>query len=531
MLQHAFPPRTIAATLACCLLAMTATPHLLAQENRAQERSAQDAKLATAFLGERTFMVVKVDFDRIKLPDLQKLLPPEKSEEKTRVAIVQGAVATLLTRAKSLADGQTVYGVASIPAGPKSDETFLYRRVTSKSNTQNIAEVCRDFDIASTAKDGDLIFALPKDTTSAIRNAASNETKASVTKAFELVDEFPVQAVIIPPGYVWRTFRELSPELPRQLGGGPSRFLTDGVQWIAIGFDPESLKFELTIQSASEAAAKELADALPKMAKALIDSLELKEMVSPHVVETVLSELKPAADGDQVALKLELFSGSKESLAVLSAISSTLDRQSRVNSEVQKFKQILVAMHNYHDVHQAFPVADKYRDKKGKPLLSWRVHLLPYVGEAALYQQFHLDEPWDSEHNKKLLAKMPDAYAVSSINPLAQKKPGYTRFLAPVGEKTVFGRKTPAKIRNITDGTSNTIVLVAAKPEAAVPWTSPEDYPFDPKSPLAGIEVGNDGLWLSAFGDGSVRRLSKDISAEMIVRYFEMNDGKPIDQN
>src|SRR5262249_30142494 len=72
-------------------------------------------------------------------------------------------------------------------------------------------------------------------------------------------------------------------------------------------------------------------------------------------------------------------------------------------------KQIGLAMHNYHDVNGAFPPA-AVCDKTGKPMLSWRVLILPYIEQDALYKEFKLDEPWDSEHNKKLLAKMPKVY-------------------------------------------------------------------------------------------------------------------------
>ncbi len=36
---------------------------------------------------------------------------------------------------------------------------------------------------------------------------------------------------------------------------------------------------------------------------------------------------------------------------------------------------------------------DDIRDENGKPLLSWRVRLLPFIDEAHLYMKFHLDEP------------------------------------------------------------------------------------------------------------------------------------------
>lgn len=65
------------------------------------------------------------------------------------------------------------------------------------------------------------------------------------------------------------------------------------------------------------------------------------------------------------------------------------------------------ALDNYHIVNDQYPPA-RGCDKKGKPLLSWRVHILPFLDEQELYEKFKLDEPWDSEHNKKLLAEIPD---------------------------------------------------------------------------------------------------------------------------
>src|SRR5207249_2796575 len=69
-------------------------------------------------------------------------------------------------------------------------------------------------------------------------------------------------------------------------------------------------------------------------------------------------------------------------------------------------KQIGLAMHNYHDTYRHFP-PQALTDKNGKPLLSWRVAVLPFIEQDNLYRQFKLDEPWDSEHNRKLLERMP----------------------------------------------------------------------------------------------------------------------------
>ena len=76
-------------------------------------------------------------------------------------------------------------------------------------------------------------------------------------------------------------------------------------------------------------------------------------------------------------------------------------------------KQIGLAMHNYASANGAFPPAAIY-DANGKPLLSWRVLILPYLEQDSLYKQFHLAEPWDSPHNKRtLLAQVPPLFTVS----------------------------------------------------------------------------------------------------------------------
>ncbi len=92
-------------------------------------------------------------------------------------------------------------------------------------------------------------------------------------------------------------------------------------------------------------------------------------------------------------------------------------------------KQVALAMLLYHQVYRHFPPA-AIKDAHGQPILSWRVRLLPYLGEFALYDEFHLDEPWDSPHNKKLIAKMPGNFAPSSAK---LREQGKTTVVAPVG--------------------------------------------------------------------------------------------------
>jgi|688.fasta_scaffold10443_4 hypothetical protein len=136
---------------------------------------------------------------------------------------------------------------------------------------------------------------------------------------------------------------------------------------------------------------------------------------------------------------------------------------------------LAIALHSYEAVHRRIP-ARVVKDKSDRPLLSWRVLLLPYIGEEELYSQFHLDEPWDSEHNKKLLQRMPSVYG----NPQADLPQGYTTYIAPHGmaerkDQTAWDIE-PLMMRQISDGLANTAAIVEVQPQSAVPWTKPEDF-------------------------------------------------------
>lgn len=207
---------------------------------------------------------------------------------------------------------------------------------------------------------------------------------------------------------------------------------------------------------------------------------------------------------------------------LLPAVSSAREAARRAQSS-NNVKQILLAMHNYHDSMNAFPPAYS-ADKEGKPLLSWRVHILPYIEEKELYDQFRLDEPWDSEHNKKLIEKMPAIYR----SPNSAAEAGKTNYLTIRGKNTVFSGAKGGKMRDIVDGTSNTIVLIESPDAAAVPWTKPDDFEFDPENPAKGLFGMRPGAVIAGFGDGSVRTIPESIDPEILKALFEQNDGKAV---
>ena len=181
---------------------------------------------------------------------------------------------------------------------------------------------------------------------------------------------------------------------------------------------------------------------------------------------------------------------------------------------------------NYHDVYSMFPfpagTSDLPEAQRGK--LSWRVHLLPYLDHAPLYKQFKLDEAWDSPHNKALLEKMPDVYKLSD-----ETKPGDTQYVAPAGKGFVIDGDKSRRIRDFTDGTSNTIMVLTVKPEKAVPWTKPGGFDLDPAKAgeiLGGVPRG----FLAIFVDGSVHTLDPKMDAKDLKALLTIGGGEVIDR-
>jgi prepilin-type processing-associated H-X9-DG protein len=179
------------------------------------------------------------------------------------------------------------------------------------------------------------------------------------------------------------------------------------------------------------------------------------------------------------------------------------------NKSRNNLKQIVLALHNYHDAYKRFP-AWATCDAKDKPLLSWRVAILPFIEQGPLYQQFKLDEPWDSPHNIKLLAQMPKVYAVPGVK---TKEPGMTYYQGFVGTGAGWEPARPGgnynkfgiRIVEITDGTSNTIAVIEAG--EPVPWTKPVDLPFEMGKPLPKFAGPFKTKANAAFFDGSVRTI------------------------
>ncbi len=187
--------------------------------------------------------------------------------------------------------------------------------------------------------------------------------------------------------------------------------------------------------------------------------------------------------------------------------------------------EIALAIHKFVSERNRYPAA-AITDRTGKPLLSWRVAMLPYLGRDSrqLYEEFHLDEPWDSPHNALLIPRMPAVFACPDepTSPL-----GRTNYQVLVGPKTMFtGARKGFKAEEITDGTSLTIMVLEAA--NGVMWTAPDELTQTNSAPLWGIGGRHRNVFNVIFADGSVRTLPDAITPATLADMTTRSGGEVV---
>ena len=196
--------------------------------------------------------------------------------------------------------------------------------------------------------------------------------------------------------------------------------------------------------------------------------------------------------------------------------------------------QIAVAIHQYQATYGHLPPA-AVRGKDGRPLLSWRVLLLPFLEQNELYTEFHLDEPWDSPHNQPLLQKMPRVYAAVGAGKGASADATFYQVFT--GKGTAFETDGLVVPKDFPDGPENTILVIEAG--QAVPWTQPADMLYLAEGPLpelGGVFKGPTRFsnWNqvagmnAAFADGSLHFLKQPIQEERLRGLITRNGGERV---
>lgn len=278
--------------------------------------------------------------------------------------------------------------------------------------------------------------------------------------------------------------------------------------------DASAARVESTLRKAVEDGKKALQQAEAEMPDGF------KEQFAPalKLAKDALAGTEIRKTGAQVEATVRRPPGLDEAIKKLGDMAKTTGAAAQ---QTNKLKMVALAMLQYESAHRVFPAA-AVRGKDGKPLLSWRVTLLPMFEEAALFEQFHLDEPWDSPHNLALVGRMPTIYQT----PGGDK--GKTSIMLFTGQGTAFSGEKGPTMPEIRDGSSNTILAVEAGPDKAVIWTKPQDLPFDPANPRPALGQTPANGFQAVFFDGHVQRIGPTVDPATLKAMITPNGGEEV---
>jgi hypothetical protein len=336
-----------------------------------------------------------------------------------------------------------------------------------------------------------------------------------LTAALQAVGDREAFALVLPSPDMLRVADEtLAIWAP---GEQSSTTLRHGLQWAVLYSSPSGA--HLKIQSADGAGAEALRSFLLRTLTILGNDSTIRSLFPTW--SELISKALPATSGNSLQLSVDR----DFALSLARAALGRWYYHFSWRMASGQLRQIGLALHNHLDSKGRFPAA-AITDKQGKPLLSWRVAILPFLDQQDLYKDFHLDEPWDSEHNKKLIARIPAVYASQYV--LARE--GKTSFLGVAGEAAMFppGPKG-LRIGDIKDGTANTVWIVMVDDAHAVPWTKPEDFNYDPKNPKQGLTDRFFRGFPVLMVDASFRVLPSRIDDKTLNALFTRNGGEAID--
>ena len=476
--------------------------------------------------------VAKIDLEQIDFEPALKLAeslfpatPKEIAQTRSQVASVKEEIDALTT----ILGVKRFYVIVRTSDVPARSPCFAIRSTGNRQQQpfiDSIKDLLRKYtgvQFQHRANGEFLIFGPSKEHLDSLLAGKPHSQTDIINKSVLALGDHGLTLTLFGNSETRRVMRELMPAFDRPFKQLTGPLIADHVRnaTLHIQFKPKP-NVLVTVDADSPENAAIASKLMGKGINRILKSLtEAQEM--PGVVSTTVAQcLKPTVTGNRATVSAEKLIADSEMLAkTLAPTLLAVKRQAQAKQVSENLRVIGIAALNYESAHGHFP--DNICDENGKPLLSWRVAILPYMQQNELYQLFKLDEPWDSEHNLKAAQNLPAPF-VSPNDGSDNNEQFKTTLLRPAGENTLLDGKE-MKFSKITDGASNTIFALSVASEHAVVWTRPTDWNYAPANPKRGLAIGKVGGETPMVRcDTSTEILKDDSNDQGLRNVFTIND-------
>ena len=347
--------------------------------------------------------------------------------------------------------------------------------------------------------------------------------RTDIVQGFDAMGSLPFGAMLFPSKDNPLDLGKIFPSLKKAKGKeGEASGILNGLKLVTLGIYLDPWRIEMVIQTENSELANDVQKSILKAIQSIPDLVQaqVEEVGKDPVFKALAAMVKSVSiKDDKVTIVITDFDPYFE---IAARINEQNQAKAAAALSMNKVKNIATALLAYHKDKGKFPPAATL-SKEGKPLLSWRVQILPYLGHNFLYKQFRQNEPWDSEHNKKFIRRIPPSFRETQDD----LNKGTTPFQAPVGIATLFNPGgTGTNSIQIINELSNTIMLVKVPEDKTAIWTKPEDWEIDISLPAKDLLKGFTNAIVFACADGEVKAIPLK-EAEEKIKSMLVIDGKP----
>jgi hypothetical protein len=356
---------------------------------------------------------------------------------------------------------------------------------------------------------------------------ATKDTKKTkrtdIVQGFDDMGSLPFGAMLFPSKDNPLDLAKIFPSLKRANGKEHEvHGILNGLKLVTLGMYLDPWRIQMVIQTEDRELANDVHKSILKAIQSIPDLVQaqVEEVGKDPVFKALAAMVKSVSImDDKVTIVITDFDPYFE---IAARINEQNQAKAAAAQSMGKVKNIATALLAYHKDKGKFPPAATL-SKEGKPLLSWRVQILPYLGHNLLYKQFKQNEPWDSEQNKKLIRRIPPSFRETQDD----LNKGTTPFQAPVGLATIFPPGgTGTNSIQIINELSNTIMIVKVPEDKSAIWTKPEDWEIDVNLSAKDLLKGFTNAIVFACADGEVKTMPLKV-AEDNIKSMLVIEGKP----